>query len=232
MPIFLGLTLTNGAVNKPAQPSSLELPSWTLFFRSRWHFLMVQHDLRPWGLSLILRTTKKPVAPDEPAPIIIPVHSYGQLWARCPKLRPVRISCLSPYGKWAWLQIPRCGIHANRNRNKWDLWEGAMKCANIALFFVIASLFLLLAPHRAVTAPPGTTVELTVPSLPGGGWGDPQGWIRSILAGIEGVLKYDLNAASSTVTVTFHDKKTSVEKIIEKLSKAGYPVSGEPHWVR
>jgi len=45
-------------------------------------------------------------------------------------------------------------------------------------------------------------------------------------------LKYDLNAASSTVTVTFDDKKTSVEKIIEKLSKAGYPVSGEPHWVR
>lgn len=146
MPIFLGLTLTNGAVNKPAQPSSLELPSWTLFFRSRWHFLMVQHDLRPWGLSLILRTKKKPVAPDEPAPIAIPVHSYGQLWARCPKLRPVRISCLSPYGKWAWLQIPRCGIHANRNRNKWDLWEGAMKCGNIALFFVIASLFLLLVP--------------------------------------------------------------------------------------
>jgi hypothetical protein len=44
-----------------------------------------------------------------------------------------------------------------------------MKFRNIALFFVIASLFLLLAPHRAATAAVGTTVKLMVPNLPSGG---------------------------------------------------------------
>ena len=44
-------------------------------------------------------------------------------------------------------------------------------------------------------------------------------------------MKYDLNTLFFTVTVTFDDKKTSVDKIIERLSKGGYPVSGEPHWV-
>jgi len=44
-----------------------------------------------------------------------------------------------------------------------------MKYRNVALLFMIASLFLLLAPHRAVTAAAGTTVKLTVPNLPSGG---------------------------------------------------------------
>jgi len=33
------------------------------------------------------------------------------------------------------------------------------------------------------------------------------------------------------VTVTFDDTKTSVDKIIERLSKGGYPISGEPQRV-
>jgi hypothetical protein len=33
------------------------------------------------------------------------------------------------------------------------------------------------------------------------------------------------------VTVTFDDTKTSVDKIIERLLKGGYPVSGDPQWV-
>jgi len=33
------------------------------------------------------------------------------------------------------------------------------------------------------------------------------------------------------VTVTFDDTKTSIDKIIEILSKGGYPISGEPQWV-
>ena len=45
-------------------------------------------------------------------------------------------------------------------------------------------------------------------------------------------MRYELHAASFTVTVTFDNKKTSVEKIIEKLSKGGYPVSGKPQWVK
>jgi len=34
------------------------------------------------------------------------------------------------------------------------------------------------------------------------------------------------------VTVTYDEKKTSVDKIIEQLSGGGYPVSGEPQWVK
>jgi hypothetical protein len=34
------------------------------------------------------------------------------------------------------------------------------------------------------------------------------------------------------VAVTFDDKKTSVEKIAERLSEGGYAVSGNPQWVK
>ena len=107
-----------------------------------------------------------------------------------------------------------------------------MKYRNVALFFVIASLFLLFVPQKAVSEAAGTTVKLRVPNLPSGGWGEPQDRIRSILTSIEGILKYNLHTKSFTVTITFYDKKTSVEKIIERLSKEGYPVSGDPQWVK
>jgi hypothetical protein len=44
-----------------------------------------------------------------------------------------------------------------------------MKFRNIVLFFLIASLFLLLAPHRAAMSVAGTTITLSVPNLPSGG---------------------------------------------------------------
>jgi len=44
-----------------------------------------------------------------------------------------------------------------------------MKYRNVALFFAIASLFLLFACYHTVTAAAGTTVKLTVPNLPCGG---------------------------------------------------------------
>jgi len=34
------------------------------------------------------------------------------------------------------------------------------------------------------------------------------------------------------VTVTFDDTKTSIDKIIERLSRGGYPVSGDPQRVK
>ena len=46
--------------------------------------------------------------------------------------------------------------------------EGAMKHKNIALIFLVAGLFLLLASHHTVTAAAGTMVKLTLPNLPGG----------------------------------------------------------------
>ena len=43
-----------------------------------------------------------------------------------------------------------------------------MKYKNVALFFVIASLFLLFVPQKAVSEAAGTTVKLRVPNLPSG----------------------------------------------------------------
>jgi len=34
------------------------------------------------------------------------------------------------------------------------------------------------------------------------------------------------------VIVTFDSKKTILAEIVEKLSKGGHPVSGEPQWVK
>jgi len=45
-------------------------------------------------------------------------------------------------------------------------------------------------------------------------------------------LKYKLHTKSFKVTITFDDKKTSIDNIIERLSKGGYPVSGDPQWVK
>jgi len=44
-----------------------------------------------------------------------------------------------------------------------------MKHRNVALFFIIASLFILFAPHKAISETAGTTVKLSVPNLPSGG---------------------------------------------------------------
>ena len=118
------------------------------------------------------------------------------------------------------------------NTTIWLKKENPMKYRNVVVFCVIASLFLLFVPQQTVTAVAGTTVTLRVPNLPSGGWGEPQDRIRSILTSIEGVLKYNLHTRSFTVTITFDDAKTSVDKIIEQLSRGGYPISGEPQWVK
>ena len=110
--------------------------------------------------------------------------------------------------------------------------ENPMKYKNVALFFVIASLFLLFVPQKAVSEAAGTIVKLRVPNLPSGSWCEPQDRIRSILTSIEGILKYNLHTKSFTATIIFDDKKTSIDKIIEKLSRGGYPVSGDPQWVK
>jgi len=44
-----------------------------------------------------------------------------------------------------------------------------MKYRNIALFFVIASLFLLFATQQVVSEKAGETVTLRIPNLPSGG---------------------------------------------------------------
>ena len=60
-----------------------------------------------------------------------------------------------------YILIKRYGISLEK--------EGTMKYRNVALFFVIASLFLNFLPHRAATASGGTTAILTFSHIPTGG---------------------------------------------------------------
>ena len=110
-----------------------------------------------------------------------------------------------------------------------------MKYRNVALFLVIASLFLNFLPHDAATATAGTTAILTFSHIPAtGGWGDSLDGVWYTLQKIEGVLKYtvdyDRNDARFKATVTFDDTKTTIEKIMEALVKGGYPVQGRPEF--
>jgi len=43
-------------------------------------------------------------------------------------------------------------------------------------------------------------------------------------------VKYNLQTESLTVTILFDDKKTSIDTILKRLSKGGYPVSGDAQW--
>jgi len=46
------------------------------------------------------------------------------------------------------------------------------------------------------------------------------------------VLGFGLHPESFRVSVTFDPEKTTTQEIIEALSEGGYPVSGEPKWVK
>ena len=106
-----------------------------------------------------------------------------------------------------------------------------MRYRNAAIVFVLLGVFFLAACQHVGTAETRKTVNLTVLNVPSGCWGEPQDRIRSILINTQGIVTYCLFPGSSTVSVTFDTRKTSVDQITENLSKAGYPVSGEPHWV-
>lgn len=106
-----------------------------------------------------------------------------------------------------------------------------MRHRNAAVAMVLLGLFFLVACQHARTGETRKTVNLTVLNVPSGCWGEPQDGIRSILINTEGIVTYGLFPGSFKVSVTFDTRKTSVDQIIENLSKGGYPVSGEPRWV-
>ena len=138
-----------------------------------------------------------------------------------------------PCEKNLWLYtiyqpINRYGISLNG--------EDIMKFRNVALFFVIASLFLSFLPHHAATASAGTTAILTFSHISTDGWGNTLDGVWYTLDRVEGVLKYtidyDINDALFKATVTFDDTKTTIEKIMETLMKGGYPLQGRPEFLK
>jgi len=44
-------------------------------------------------------------------------------------------------------------------------------------------------------------------------------------------VEYNIEVASYTVTITFDDTKTSIDKIMDELAQHGYSISGEPRWL-
>jgi len=49
---------------------------------------------------------------------------------------------------------------------------------------------------------------------------------------MKGILHYSFDTASRLVTVSFDEAKIGIGEIVQKLKQGGYPVSGEPQWVR
>jgi copper chaperone CopZ len=45
-------------------------------------------------------------------------------------------------------------------------------------------------------------------------------------------VDYDRNDARFKATVTFDDTKTTIEKITETLTGAGYPLQGKPEFLK
>ena len=45
-------------------------------------------------------------------------------------------------------------------------------------------------------------------------------------------VDYDRNDERFKATVTFDDTRTSIEKIVETLTKAGYPLHGRPEFLK
>ena len=56
--------------------------------------------------------------------------------------------------------------------------------------------------------------------------------IRGILYDIEGVSHVETNVEAHVVTITFDKTKTSAAKMAEILGKKGYPVIGEPRFLK
>ena len=56
--------------------------------------------------------------------------------------------------------------------------------------------------------------------------------VGTILSNINGVLEIDTDPVNHTATVTFNEKRTNVEAIIKALTDGGYPVEGEPQFLK
>ena len=56
--------------------------------------------------------------------------------------------------------------------------------------------------------------------------------VGTIISNINGVLEVDTDPANHTATVKFNEKKTTVEAIIQALLDGGFPVEGEPQFLK
>ena len=73
------------------------------------------------------------------------------------------------------------------------------------------------------------TVKLTVPGCK---WAGTAARVGTILNAIDGVSKVATDQEKHTATVTFDDKKSSLEAIKKALADGGFPIEGEPEIIK
>ena len=96
------------------------------------------------------------------------------------------------------------------------------------LVLTLLATFCLLVSFQSVRATE-KTVTLTVPGCV---WAKTAVRVGSILKGINGVSKVDTDPINHKAIVTFDSEKTSVEKMKKALADGGFPVEGEPQFLK
>ena len=87
--------------------------------------------------------------------------------------------------------------------------------------------FCLIAMQSAGAAEKTVTV-----TVPGCKWAGTAARVGTILNGISGVSKVDTDTEKHTATVTFDSEKTTMEAINKALADGGFPVEGEPTFLK
>jgi hypothetical protein len=95
-------------------------------------------------------------------------------------------------------------------------------------FITLFTLLLLAGSFVQAVYAAEKTVQLNIPGC--ASWGLTKR-IGSILMATAGVVKHEM-PKENTVNITFNDKKTSVQKIVDGLKKGGLAVNGKPVLVK
>ena len=95
------------------------------------------------------------------------------------------------------------------------------------LSVLVLVAFCLIALQTAGAAE--KTVTLTVPGCT---WAGTAARVGTILKGMSGVSKVDTDVEKHTATVTFDSEKITVEEIKKALADGGFPVEGEPAFLK
>ena len=91
----------------------------------------------------------------------------------------------------------------------------------LAVIFLFSFSGLVSATERIV--------QLTIPGC--SSWGGTFGRVGSILKKIDGVIKQE-HKGNDLLIITFDDKKTSLNIIIDELIKGKFSVNGEPVFLK
>ena len=92
---------------------------------------------------------------------------------------------------------------------------------------LLSALFVFMSCQSSLATE--KKVKLTVPGCV---WAKTADRVGSILKGIDGVSKVDTDPKNHTAIVTFTNEKTNVETIKKSLADGGFPIEGEPQFLK